>query len=71
MPCRLCIGVRNGTSYQLNYSQASHGLRIALTETLVDLSRFADRCSRAANWIEVGVTLSFGRTLGDVISYLV
>jgi len=32
-----------------------------LLETLVDTSRFAGTCYRAANWIEIGMTKGRGR----------
>jgi Domain of unknown function (DUF4338) len=38
-----------------------YGLRPWLAETLVDSSRFAGHCYRAANWIDVGVTTGRGR----------
>ena len=38
-----------------------YGLRPWLAETLVDRSRFAGHCYRAANWIDVGFTTGRGR----------
>jgi Domain of unknown function (DUF4338) len=38
-----------------------YGLRPWLAETLVDSSRFAGHCYRAANWIDVGFTTGRGR----------
>jgi hypothetical protein len=41
--------------------ETHYGLRPWLVETLVDRSRFAGTCYRAANWIEVGETTGRGR----------
>ena len=40
-----------------------------LAETFVDPARFAGTCYRAANWIEVGSTLGYGRARGGKIGY--
>jgi hypothetical protein len=40
---------------------ARYARRPLLVETLVDASRYAGTCYRAANWIEVGVTAGRGR----------
>jgi len=42
--------------------QAAYGVRPLLLETLVDPTRFAGTCYRAANWIPVGRTRGRGRT---------
>ncbi len=42
--------------------QAAYGVRPWLLETLVDPTRFAGTCYRAANWILVGQTRGRGRT---------
>jgi len=41
--------------------ESHYGLQPWLLETLVDQSRFAGTCYRAANWIEVGETTGRGR----------
>ena len=41
--------------------QKSYRIRPVLLETLVDTTRFAGTCYRAANWIEVGRTTGRGR----------
>ena len=41
--------------------ETQYGLQPWLVETLVDQSRFAGTCYRAANWIEVGETSGRGR----------
>jgi hypothetical protein len=41
--------------------QHHYGYRPLLLETLVDASRFAGTCYRAANWIPLGVTTGRGR----------
>lgn len=41
--------------------ESCYGLQPWLLETLVDQSRFAGTCYRAANWIEVGETTGRGR----------
>ncbi len=41
--------------------QHSYGYRPLLLETLVDASRFAGTCYRAANWIALGMTTGRGR----------
>ena len=41
--------------------QQDYGCRPLLLETLVDASRFADTCYRAANWIALGMTQGRGR----------
>jgi hypothetical protein len=41
--------------------RAHYGIPHLLLETLVDTSRFAGTCYRAANWIEIGMTKGRGR----------
>lgn len=40
---------------------ARYGLRPLLVETLVDVSRYAGTCYRAANWIDLGLSAGRGR----------
>lgn len=47
-----------------------HRHNLLLLETFVDPSRFSGTCYRAANWIEVGSTLGFGRTRGGTVGYV-
>jgi hypothetical protein len=42
--------------------QAAYGVAPLLLETLVDPTRSAGTCYRAANWIPVGLTAGRGRT---------
>jgi len=58
----LASGVLSQATRQLSRDWESHyGLQPWLVETLVDQSRFAGTCYRAANWIEVGETTGRGR----------
>ncbi len=58
----LASGVLSQAARQLVKDWETHyGLRPWLVETLVDRSRFAGTCYRAANWIEVGDTTGRGR----------
>jgi len=58
----LASGVLAQAARQLVKDWETHyGLRPWLVETLVDQSRFAGTCYRAANWIEVGETTGRGR----------
>ena len=50
--------------------QRLHAAPLLLAETFVDPARFAGTSYRAANWIEVGATLGYGRTRGGAIGYL-
>ena len=47
-----------------------HGHNILLAETFVDPQRFAGTCYRAANWLEVGRTLGYGRTRSGELGYV-
>lgn len=49
---------------------ARHGHAILLAETFVDPRRFAGTCYRAANWLEIGRTLGYGRTRGGPLGYV-
>jgi hypothetical protein len=42
--------------------EAVHGHPVLLAETFVDSSRFTGGCYRAANWIEVGQTMGYGKS---------
>jgi len=41
--------------------ETHHGVRLALLETFVDISRFQGTCYRAANWLEAGISSGRGR----------
>lgn len=49
---------------------ARHGHAILLAETFVDPRRFAGTCYRAANWLEIGRTLGYGRTRSGPLGYV-
>ena len=50
--------------------QRLHRHALLLAESFVDPRLFAGTCYRAANWIEVGATLGFGRVRGGAIGYV-